>query len=263
METSKKHLIQYYSGLQKQCVKHAKSIKDKFTRGDIHDFRVTIKKLKAFKAFINFIEPEFKIRDASLEKIYKSAGKLRTYNLLKEELKTLKLYDTNWKKFFTKKIEIAKEDYKNIFTEFRNDDSKNFKKEKDRILFILTEEIKLEEKGNTYLKSLLDTMNDFKISNLPGKSPLHDFRKLMKEFGYNYLLLNEAFYLPMDENFIKEINKFNKVLGKWHDKVVFRKFILKQKNYARSDRLAEQVGLDIHKTEGGIVTEINKFRLQN
>lgn len=261
MDTSKKYLNDYYFSLQKVCFKTAWDIKNKFENSKIHNFRVAIKKMNAFRSFLNSIEPNFEIKDTGLDEIYKAAGLLRTSALLKKELKSIELYNKNWKQYFRYRIKNEKSKYIKTFYTFKKEKKKEFKKEKNRVSFILAEKHGLERDAEIYIKNLLTKIKLHTTSNESNKSSLHDFRKLMKEFGYNYVLLSEAFYLPIDEAFMKETNMFNKVLGKWHDKVVFRKFILKQKTYEGSDRLAEQVSIDIQKTEEGIFNEINKFRL--
>lgn len=262
MDTSKKYLNDYYFSLQKLCFKTAWDIKNTFENSKIHNFRVAIKKLNAFSSFVHFIEPNFEINDKGLVEIYKAAGLLRTTALLKKELKSIKLYNKDWKLYFRLRMKSEKIKYIKTFYQFKKEKKNEFKKEKNRVSFILVEKHGLEREADIYIKNLLTKINLHTTSNETQKSSLHDFRKLMKEFGYNYLLLSEAFYLPLDEVLMSEVNRFNKVLGKWHDKVVFKKFILKQKNYEGSDRLAGQVGIDIQKAEEFIKIEIDKFRIQ-
>lgn len=261
MDTSKKYLNEYYFSLQKVCLKTAWDIKNKFENSTIHNFRVAIKKMNAFRSFINFIEPNFEIKDNRLEEIYKAAGKLRTSALLKKEFKSIEIYNNSWKMYFRNRIKNEKTNYLKIFYNFKKEKKKEFKSEISRVSYILGEKHDLENSAKAYIKSLYDKINSSCTANEKDKSSLHEFRKLMKETGYNYLLISEAFYLPIDETLTKEIDKFNKVLGKWHDKVVFKKFILKQKNFEGSDRLAEQIGIDVQKSEANILIEIEKFRL--
>lgn len=262
MDTFKKYLNEYYFSLQKECFKTAWDIKNTFENSKIHNFRVAIKKMNAFRSFMNFFEPNFEINDKGVVEIYKAAGLLRTTALLKKELKSIELYNKDWKLYFRNSLKNEKTKYIKIFYQFKKEKKKEFKREKNRVSFILVEKHGLEREAEIYIKNLLTKINLHTTSNETHKSSLHDFRKLMKEFGYNYLLLSEAFYLPLDEVLMSDVAKFNKILGKWHDKVVFKKFILKQKNYEGSDRLAEQVGIDIQKAEAAIIIEIDKFRVQ-
>ncbi len=83
----------------------------------------------------------------------------------------------------------------------------------------------------------------------------------MKELGYNYSFLSEAFYYLTDEMFISDINNLNKILGKWHDRVILKKFIIRIKKFEGGDRLAEQVQMDIKKDEDIILNLLNNINL--
>ena len=104
MDTAKKYLNEYYISLQKECFKSSRDIKKKFEHAVIHKFRVSVKKMNAFKLFINFIEQNFEVKDKALNKIYRTAGKLRGLSLLKKELKALMLYDKHRKQYFRNRI---------------------------------------------------------------------------------------------------------------------------------------------------------------
>lgn len=259
VDISKKYLIEYYNSLQKECAGYASKINNEFKRKDIHDFRVAVKKINAFKAFIKFIEPEFEIREKELEKIYKSAGGLRTLTLLKKDIKDLKLYDNQWKKYFRENFKKEKEGYSRIYGEFEKVKKEKFHGQADKISFMITEENKLEESAGKYINSLFSSINE--ISNYTSQISFHDIRKLMKELGYNYSLLSEAFYYLTDEMFISDINNLNKILGKWHDKVILKKFILKQKDYSGSDRIGAQIDIGIKKDEDIILNLLNNINL--
>jgi CHAD domain-containing protein len=92
---------------------------------------------------------------------------------------------------------------------------------------MITEENKLEESAGKYINSLFNIINE--NSNNISQISFHDIRKLMKELGYNYSLLSEAFYYLTDEILISDINNLNKILGKWHDKSDFEKIYHKNK----------------------------------
>ena len=84
----------------------------------------------------------------------------------------------------------------------------------------------------------------------------------MKELGYNYSLLSEAFYFLTDEILIADVNRLNKILGKWHDRVILKKFIMREKKFEGGDRLTEQVQMDIKKDEEYIQSVLNTFMLK-
>ncbi len=260
VDISKKYLIEHYNSLQKECAGYASKINNEFKRKDIHNFRVAIKKMNAFKSFIKFTEPEFEITEKELEKIYKSAGRLRTLTLLKKGIEDLKLFDKQWKKHFRNDLKKEKESYSKIYREFEKAWKDKSREQADKIFFIINEENKLEESAGKYINSLFSNIN--KVSNNIPQTSFHDIRKLMKEFGYNYSLLCEAFYFLTDEKLISEINNLNKILGKWHDRVVLKKFIMKNEFEGR-DRIAEQVQMGINTDEDYIQNLLNAFTLKN
>lgn len=257
MGISKKYLIEYYNSLQKECTGYVLKINNGFKRKDIHNFRAAVKKMNAFKAFIKFTEPEFEISEKELEKIYKSAGRLRTLTLLKKDIKDLKLYDKQWKKYFRERLKKEKKNYSDTYGEVEKVRKEKFLQQADKIIFIINEENKLEESAGKYINSLFSIINE--NSNNISRISLHDVRKLMKELGYNYSLLSEAFYFLADEKFISDINNFNKILGKWHNKVVLKKIIMRKKKFEDRDRIAEQVQIDVKKDEKYIQSLLKTF----
>ena len=259
MDISKKYLIEYNNSLQRECASYASKINNEFKRKDIHNFRVAVKKMNAFKSFIKFTEPEFEITEKELERIYKSAGRLRTLTLLKKDIKDLKLFDKQWKKYFRDNFKKEKEGYSRIYGEFEKVKKEKFRGQADKISFIINEENKLEESAGKYINSLFSSINE--ISNNVSQISFHDIRKLMKELGYNYFLLSEAFYFLIDELQLSEIENINKILGKWHEKVMLKKFILKQKDYSGSDRIGAQIDIGIKKDEDNILNLLNNINL--
>lgn len=257
MGISKKYLIEYYNSLQKECSGYVLKINNGFKRKDIHNFRVAVKKMNAFKSFIKFIEPEFDTTEKELEKIYKTAGNLRTLTLLKKDIKGLKLYDKKWKKYFRDNFKKEKESYNRIYGEFEKVRKEKFHGQADKISFVINEENYFEQSAGEYLRSLYSNIK--KISTNIPKTSFHDIRKLMKELGYNYSLLSEAFYFLTDEKFISDINNFNKILGKWHNKIVLKKFIMRKKKFEDGDRIAEQVQIDVKKDEKYIQSLLKTF----
>jgi len=259
MDASKKYLIDYYTALQKRSISNMKSEWKNFRHSEIHKFRVSVKQINAFNSFINFIDKDFESKQKELEAIYTLCGKLRTYGILKKQLKSLHLYDGHWKKYFRQKIKGVKEKCRIEIREYLNDSFSSLEQAVSRISFILPEESKLSETAGEYMNNISDRIKRFRVSEEPGKSSLHDLRKLMKEFGYNYNMLTEAFYKLKNDRVIYEIDSLNKILGRWHDKIVFRKFILKQKDFEISDKLAHQTALDIKKDEDEIILKHQIF----
>lgn len=260
VDISKKYLIEYYNSQQKECISYISKINRKYKRGDIHNFRVSVKKMNSFKSFVKFIEPEFDTKEKELEKIYKSAGNLRTLTLLKKDIKNLKLYDKKWKNYFRDNFKKERESYNRIYGEFEKAGKAKFLQQADKIDFIINEENNLEKSAGEYLRSLHNHIK--KNSNIIHQTSYHDIRKLMKEFGYNYSLLSEAFYILTDEKLISKINNLNKVFGKWHDRVVLKKFISKKNKSEGGDRIAEQVQMYIKKDEDNIRNSLNSLILK-
>jgi CHAD domain-containing protein len=258
MGTPEKYLFDYYLTLQSDCIKSLNKVKKSFKRGDIHNFRVCVKKINAFKLFIDFIRSDFKSENESLAELYKSAGKLRTDTLLKSQLKDLKILDKRFRDDFSILQKKHREKFESRLTSLRKEVKKIFSGEKDKVNFLLNELIITEADVKKYLNSLFTKLTEFNIVKERNKSYLHALRKLMKESEYNYILICDAFYFLQDDFIIHRITNLNKILGKWHDVIELKKFIHKT-NFKNSDRIIEQLNNDLIVNENLINTRLNDF----
>ncbi|MBS1494513.1 MAG: CHAD domain-containing protein [Bacteroidetes bacterium] len=258
MDISKKYLFEYYLSLQNDCIKELWKIKKNFKRRDIHNFRVCVKKINAFKSLLNFFKYGEKFDNELLRKLYNSAGKLRTNTLLKTELRALKISDKHLNEYFKTQSKKLAEKLEYQISSYSVGLKTIFKEEKTKLEFLLNESGNIENLSFKYLNNLFKKISEFEITNEKKKSPLHDLRKLMKEAGYNYDLICDAFYFLKDEVIMRQIDNLNKILGAWHDLTIFNKFIHKN-NFKNSDRILQQLNNDVTKSENLIYSALQNF----
>lgn len=237
-----KYLNDYFVTIQNNCLKEIHKVKDEFGKKRIHNFRVCVKKINAFENYLKFIRSEFHLDSNALKKIYKTAGKLRTLALIRKELKEIKLLDRNWKKYLSKNVEESKEVFNRKLKKLSKE---NFKSGLDKVRFTIEEAVDLEKLSNEYLNSLKAEILNLSRKVIEGKQIIHLLRKKFKEFGYNYLVLSDAFYVTLDSELLTKVNKLSKLLGVWHDKTVFKKYISHHNMSEFSDKIAQQTSKEI------------------
>jgi CHAD domain-containing protein len=261
MDTAREHLTEYFLSLQKKCVKSAAEIKKEFDGKEIHNFRVCIKKINALTDYLVFLRKDFHSDNKITLHLYKAAGRLRSLYLIKRELKRLNLYDKEWKKFLKEEFSKEKENYKDVYKKFRKNFKHDFKTDKSRVYFTLDETINLEENSKQYINIQQEEVIKLSGDVIKGEHDIHLLRKNLKEFGYNYFALSEAFYLLTDKSLLSSVEKLNKLLGKWHDKIVFKKYVSKQTKIESSQRIAEQTSSEINLFHNAIINELKAFIL--
>lgn len=250
------YLYRYYNSLCRECISESGKINKHYKASIIHKFRVSVKKLRAFYSLIIFIDKSFKLKNKNLDKIYKSAGKLRSMTLLKKELKNLELYDDKWKVFFKKKIKSSRIQYTSLHSDVNKKLRKDLNNNGDKILKILENCNNIDNFLILYLNTSLNALKHFTASEEGEKIALHNLRKQSKECAYNYELIHKIFSHTPDLVFLKKLNKLNKELGVWHDKIVFRKFILHNLVNELSQKVGEQVKIEILNSEKSILGNV-------
>lgn len=259
MDAAEELLIEYFHSLQKKSVKYTAKIKKDFNGKDIHSFRVCIKKMHAFTEYLNFLSNDFSSDNKITKNFYKAAGRIRDLYLIKKELKRLNLYDIKWKLFLKEKLTKDKEDYKIVFKKFRENFKNDVRLGKNRVFFTLKRTANLEAASKKYVKHQRQEIYKFSKAVLNDASEIHLLRKNFKKFYYNYFAVSEAFYLPLDNMLQVSIENLNEILGRWHDKVVFKKFVSKHSAIKSAQRIMEQTNREIELFHQTILNQLKIF----
>lgn len=252
-------LIEYFHSLQKKSLRYAVKIKKDFNGKDIHSFRVCIKKIHAFTEYLSFLSNDFPSDNKIIKNLYIAAGRIRNLYLIKKEMKRLNLYDTKLKLFFKEKLSKSKENYKMVFKKFRENFKNDFRLEKSRVFFTLKNTANLEAVSKKYVKHKRQEIYKFSKAVLNGASEIHLLRKNFKKSYYNYFTVSEAFYLPLDNMLQVSIENLNEILGRWHDKAGFKKFVSKHSAIKSAQRIMEQTNREIELFHQTILNQLKIF----
>ena len=198
-----------------------KRFKNEVTEDDIHDFRVAVKRLRAYRYFLRIInQPVLKI-GSNLELLYNTAGRLR---------------DTTNKLIYLKKIKSTKSDKDSDLNELDKTSIVYLKEFKsvldshDEILQPVREiSNQLFNRNKEIIHPELSLIFNVLLTNLDGELnkpepeiDLHEARKLYKKLSYLLELVNE--FHPTDGSIKdqKVIVSVEKLLGTWHDMQVLK-----------------------------------------
>ena len=205
----------------KKINKSTHKILDDFNEDDIHDFRVEVKKLRAFLRLLDIKKDGKTLIPKLLKTFYGYVGIARDIQLHKHSLF----------KYITGQNIDAPEAYINIL-----DDEENYWKEKaealmkDNNFHDVKEEI-LIELPHKLNKSIIKKFTKKKLDKLKQqlKTPddataLHTSRKILKDILYNYKYIQQIPDLPKSiakENALKSLTK---LLGDYMDRYVHIEF---------------------------------------
>ena len=217
------------SALKKSFIKRTQAIElilkkpaAKFKMEDFHQLRVEIKKIKAQFNLLNYCTSDFERKKylKSYNSIFKQAGKVRELQLEEEALKKYALYQ-GLKRYITNLKIIGKEE-KKIF--FLNIDKKLFSKfiKTNKKVSAFIKEVKKKNVNRFMNKKRKKIQMLLNIKHLK-LSQVHKLRKLVKEYYHDWQSLN----LPGQQKMMNEVDDFQDLLGKWHDRIIIKEHLKK------------------------------------
>ncbi len=215
----------------------------------IHDFRVSVKRMKAVLRLLENIISDnsfvSKNNIASIKKIYGSAGIIRDsqvqVSMIKKYEKKLNIFFDFYKQYFNEYEKVGKKKFDFENKVFRYELLAN---EIDEIKYNIDNNIAIEPSNSIFdfvkiqykyfIKLLNDTSNE---------ENLHDARRKIKEINY-VLEIVQIYTESIDKQLLLNLKRAGSMLGKWHDKVVMienieilEEFIKEQSNIDKYDRL--------------------------
>ncbi|MBM4157719.1 MAG: CHAD domain-containing protein [Ignavibacteria bacterium] len=219
-------LYKYYTAEEKKFSKnlnHTYNFKDKEI---IHDLRLSLKKIKSFLELIQFLNDEINVLKyyKQYKKIFKMAGSIRDIHIEEKMIETIEdKYNLTFAGIKTYLKELEEENKKNLNAIVSGYDwvlSGKINKKISKIISSKMEsdaKLRVLRRINSYKGNIIKTLN---IENL-NEIHLHRFRRDLKNFMYSlntftFLLQNRDEY----KKFIKEIDKIQELLGKWHDYII-------------------------------------------
>ena len=205
----KKNGVKYFEQEWKGMTAHLKSYLKTEEQEDLHQFRVKIKKLRAFLILLDSTKQHSAMvkQFKPIKKIFKQAGALRDAYLNLEFIKLFQPENTIDQNILIKKATA----------EFKSNGDKYLWKIK-RVHRPLKKEIKSIKdvsinhfyNGQLQQIALMLTRRQF-------NEQLHDCRKRIKILLYNYKPAREPLNIKLNEEYLEHLQQ---AIGDWHDQVV-------------------------------------------
>ncbi len=222
------HLLTYYQTQKNTLIQKMDSLKDKMDVEELHDLRVTHKRLRALFRMLKQIGSELLPEDADynyIKKFYKTAGILRDLHVQDKEMskheKNLGIDLQFLHDYIAEKEEKAEKDFYAALNNFDRAVYERYEKK-------LNEEITEDELFSWY-KSIVDFTHyqikdtEKKIEKANTAEKLHKVRSKLKDAFYYLEIINSENSLENISD--EEVKQAQSFLGDWHDNVVSYEFI--------------------------------------
>lgn len=208
--------IQHYAAQLKTFTKYFSKTQEDFEMEDLHQLRVSIKKMKATWSFVEVISAgnwDKSILLDDVKPMFKAAGKLRETQINLELIEKLQFTGAP---AYTKRLHRDESKYLNKFREnLLLFDPVKFESDQETLLQImetLTDE-QVQHKAAVFI------LEQLRYAESSRKNQLHKTRIAMK-MVQEVLAMMKEIHASLD-SFRQEIKSLNEHLGKWHDYVVF------------------------------------------
>jgi CHAD domain-containing protein len=248
--SSENHLLKYFQLRSNNFwFWFEKTFRD-FGVEDLHKLRVEIKK---FRSFLRYVEMDDKLAFDKkdhyrlLSTIFKPGGALRETQMNLALLKRHRAFDLpGYQAYLTRRMEKQSVKLKASLDQFDSD----LMHELNEVLLhelSLINEAAIMSNASSFINSELATMRKLRrvISN---PKDLHQVRTHTKAMGYVARMIYEMYPTKKLESLLLPAKSAEKLIGNWHDRVVFRNSLLRylKKNPAtpekdKIDRLLKQI----------------------
>ena len=207
----------YRSLFKKLSTYYHKVIRD-FDMDDIHDFRVEIKKLKAFIRLMNIATPNEQHKlPGSLKSFYNVIGNLRSLKLHQQRIKSLcEQLAVEEPANYLKELSKQKKYWRKTALQIAEDLSlKDFE---NKLVDNTSENIK-EEVINNFVVKYKNKLEYLISLRFYVDQTLHDIRKALKDIMYNWSYVQSAagILLPGEWHELKSIESAASKLGDFYD----------------------------------------------
>lgn len=206
-----------FKNIDKLCDKILKN----FNADDIHDFRVEVKKLRAFLRLLD-IKRDRAIIPKQLKTFYRYAGNVRNIQLYEQTLfEYIKAHDVKKPDEYIKLLNNEKKYWKKEACNLVKDN--DFSKTKKKILKRLP--AKLEKSGiKKFVQNNLDNLK-LQLDYLNDNNTLHSVRKILKDIFYNWDYIKYYAVLPAAISNREALKLLTATLGEFIDKFMQLEFL--------------------------------------
>lgn len=184
-----------------------------FEEDDIHEFRLSVKRLKALLQLLLQVSDDKSLRKSlkKLTALYKACGRVRVLQIHLHVLEALPV-TANTKSLITEIENTIQHDRKSLKQAYKKEPRLQLNKAKH--LFLEHAKKLNEDDVADYFTNLKSTIKNL-AQNIPNHPERwHELRKRIKELKYNYLLLGGPVQLPA-----RLPLKADALIGNWHDTV--------------------------------------------
>jgi len=241
-------LRQYYETLDRDFHQHFTDVLYQYEDETVHQMRVNLKKQTSFFRLLEVLDEEFSADLAfeTLSRLYKKAGRVRDVQVeravVSKDESRLRL-DHAFSEWLQQREAEQREKLERFEANYSLVPVRELSRHIiDRVRVLPTRHIQ-EGMPRYFAQALRRLRVDLEELD---QDHLHDLRKGIKELYYNLLLLD--LLLPQKlskKSFMRRLNKWQNLLGKWHDK----DFIVRRvegKSQPCPDILLQKVEADRH-----------------
>ncbi len=253
------HLYRFYKQKEEIFHKNFLIILRKPGINSFHDFRVSIKRIKAIFRLLELISPDFNaIKNLKpFRAVYNTSGKIREIQV---NLKTIENYQLKPESrvYFQDYCSIQeKKNLSRLHDKLIEFDHKSVKKAKKKIKKCC-EEITQEEilkKAELFIRDRFGIIEG-NISVSPNEVSTHEARICLKEISAVLMLLRKMQYPGFDKKLLEFAKVTEDKLGRWHDKVDLVSFIEK---FIRATKLSAEIKEEYRAIQLEILKENKEF----
>ncbi len=218
-------LFKYYEQYREVIILFLKKKKRKKWKKEIHEFRVSIKKLKGIFKLIELCNSDFDSLKylSPYKKLFKSAGRIREAQVNLSQLKNLTDSDSYIDVYRMQQkqlIKIQKETFKQLLAKFKAEEITDGDEKVARTCHSFSRDIivRSSEKFINERKKEIRSL----IKHGTDEDSLHETRKKLKEISSIFGLLIRLDLFSEEEIKMDQLKVYEEKLGLWHDRVVLR-----------------------------------------
>lgn len=241
-------LRQYYEGLDRDFHQHFTDVLYREEEETVHQMRVNLKKQTSFFQLLEELDEEFSSQLAfqTLSDLYKKAGRVRNIQVeravVSKDESRLRV-DHAFSEWLLRQEEKQREKLEQFEANYSLVPVRELSRHVIDCIRVLPTRSIQQGMPRYFRKAIQRLRVDGEELN---EAHLHDLRKGIKELYYNLLLLD--LLLPQKlarKSFMRRLNKWQNLLGKWHDKdFIVRR--VERKSEPCPDILLQKVEADRH-----------------
>lgn len=256
---SGKHLYQFYKQKEEIFHKNFLIILQNPSFNSFHDFRVSIKRIKAIFRLLDFISKEFNSTKhfKAFRAVYNPSGKIREIQV---NLRTIKNYELKTESFEFFQVYCNSQEKRSLsrlhekLLEFNHESVRQAKKKIKKCCKDMSHE-EILAKAVVFIHDRFKIIEG-NISETPDEVSTHEARISLKEISAVLMLLRKMGYQGFKKRLLDYVKVTEDKLGKWHDKVDLVTYIEK---FIRSTKLPSDVKDEYRAVQMTIIKENKKF----